>query len=191
MNRAYFKVFPRVAATALLLFGVGCGGESESACADGGACQPDAGAPGACSLRFAGNYEGTSTTTTPCASLAKGKGDAWTLTITGPVSTTILIDLGRSPTTGEFTSETVETWSAVGGVSGTCAAGSAGCQPLCEYSAGNDSAPQGSFVLALRAIDVDASTPVAHGALEVTQDVHAGPDVECGPGDAEQIAVDF
>ncbi len=191
MNRAYFKVFPRIAAMAIVLSGVGCGGESESACADGGACGHDAGAPGPCSLRFAGNYEGTSTTTTPCASLAKGTGDAWTMKITGPVNTTILIDLGRSPTTGDFTSETIETWSAIGGVAGTCAAGNSTCAPICQYRAGSEETPQGSFVLALNAIDVDASTPVAHGALEVTQYVHASAAVECSPGDAEQIAVDF
>jgi type 1 fimbria pilin len=142
------------------------------------ACGGDGTGPG-CSAAFSGNFS-DSVQSNSCATLAGADGGtSGTLGIVlhsavAGAPTNITIDLG-TVAVGQFSSETVASWQATGINTRNC-----------EFSAGSDSVPRGSFSMSLTAI---GSSP--HGTLAVTQYVKAPPGVACGAGDTEQIAVTF
>jgi len=132
-----------------------------------------------CAAVFSGNFS-DAVASNSCASFAGGDGGtSGTLSIVlhstvAGAPTNITVELGTLAV-GELSSETVAAWQATG-INGK----------NCEFSAGNDSVPMGSFSLDLTAL---GSSP--HGTLTVTQYVKAPPGVACGAGNTEQIAVTF
>jgi hypothetical protein len=91
----------------------------------------------------------------------------------------VSIALGVSPQAASSSSQTTTAaWSA-----------RATREPGCAYIAGDQAVPMGSFALQLRAVDLGAGT--ARGSLQIRQSVHAVPMVDCGPGDAETIELEF
>ncbi len=161
---------------ALVLVLAACSGD------DSGTMKPTA----ACTATWTGNVTDTADATAACATIAVGSGsDPNDAVLAIDVPSTVLasplavsIDLGDGATTGTYSSETVETWSALG----LRMAGSGGC----AYVAGNQAVPTGSFTLALTAL-----SPAAHGMLSLVEYVQAMPGTSCGAGDNEMIGVTF
>ncbi len=158
-----------------------------AACGDNAGKPVDAPGPDAatgCTATFTGNFAETGVFAT-CAMVAAGMPDA-TLTFTVPTVTlgtsfAVTIDLGPAPSAGEYSSETVATWSAR-------AVERVGDGP-CLYNAGNTAVPHGSFDLELDALDVASNT--SHGMLALTVYVLAFPSIACGTGDTEMLALRF
>lgn len=166
----------RRARTCALLALCGCG-DNERATVDAGI------AP--CTARFTGNFDETANAP-DCAKLVVGTDGTTAIALTVPsaklgTQLAISIDLGPSPTTGTFTSETVTTWKALA----TARVGNSACY----YSAGSTAVPPGSFELALGSLDVPALT--ASGTLSLTQYILPFPGTTCGDSDTEHLALEF
>lgn len=162
---------------AVLVALVGCGGGSAHADAAGDAAV-------ACTAQFSGNFAETSSSPVDCATVMAGSDVALGFAIesTTLVATVqVAIDLGATPSAGVYSSDTVQTWSAMAFQS----IGNGGC----EYSAGSSATPTGSFTLALDAIDAAAGT--AHGTLDLVQYVLTFPGTNCGSASTESLAVTF
>jgi hypothetical protein len=87
--------------------------------------------------------------------------------------------LGPEPTAGSFSSETLTAWN----ITMKNAAG-------CDFSAGTEVVPTGSFTLDLSSLPTsDAGAP--KGKLDATLYLHALSMMDCGPGDTEQISITF
>ena len=138
-----------------------------------------------CTATFAGGFADTTSSGGACAQLAKASGSddmllgfAIDSNVLG-AQVAISIDLGVAPATGAYSSETLATWHAVEAKSILDGA--------CVYSAGSVVTPNGSFQLALAALDAGT----AHGSLSIVQYVHAVDGANCGPSDTETIDVAF
>jgi hypothetical protein len=94
------------------------------------------------------------------------------------------VNIGDTPSPGQFSSETVESWSALGVRSGNSD---------CAYAAGSDAVPNGSFMLDVTAVEGGTSggAGTVHGTLDIVLYVHAPPSVDCGAGDVENVEVVF
>ena len=146
----------------------------------------DAGPP-ACSATFSGNFNDQSSISSGCGTVALGgnAGAEWLLQLNASSSVAgadlrVKMDLGTTPTTGEYDEATLATWSAV-------AVGGTGC----EYSAGSLAVPEGSFDLTLTELSGLPSAPVAHGTLTLLLHVSAPSAVDCGASDVEQVFLTF
>jgi hypothetical protein len=166
-------------ATLLVLVLAACG--DNDAVRDAGAAD----ASTACAVMFSGNFVETSSADSCSTVMVDAVGDATlaltipTMALSSPLNASI--DLGTSPSTGEYSSELVATWRARGvKYIGT---------GYCVYEAGMDVVPSGFFMLHLGALDVSAGT--AHGELELTAYVLALPGIDCGSEDTEQLHVRF
>jgi hypothetical protein len=167
MNRPSYLLILISISPALLL--AGCGG-------------------GACHADLSGNFSASSDSGCPTLShpAAPGATDDWNLdfqVVLGATTGTlqVSVDLGPSPATGQFSSETATAWSAVIGSASDCL-----------YSAAADAVPTGSFTLDLTSVDgLDGAAPSAHGNLKIVQYVHAPAGVDCGEGDVENVSVSF
>jgi hypothetical protein len=134
---------------------------------------PDA--PSGCTAAFAGNFTEMSTSPSNCPTFATSTldftvevmhlGSALDISITLP-----------DVMSGNFSSETVATWSAMAFEP----------QPNsgCVFRAGNDATPEGSFTLTL-----DSIAP--HGSLELSLAVLSLPGSTCGVGDTETATFSF
>ena len=156
------------------------------ACAAGcGDNLPATDAGSACTATFAGGFDDTVSSPGSCAQIAIMDGSVdrlLELAIDSPVlgaQVSISIDLGPAPVPGEYSSEVIATWHAVEARSFLDGA--------CVYSAGDQITPNGSFALALTAIEATS----AHGVLDIVQYVHAVDGTNCGPSDTETIRVTF
>jgi hypothetical protein len=158
---------------AALLLLAACGGSSHPPGVDA--------PPGACSVDLSGNFAETSSSPAACPTLAADDSGHQILKATIASTTLgtsfdISIDLGPTPTTGLYSSETVATWNAL-------AIQELG-QGECIFQAGATAVPTGSFTLTL-----DATAP--HGTLHIVNYVLALLGTNCGPGDTETLAVEF
>lgn len=91
------------------------------------------------------------------------------------------VDLGPSPIAGQFSPESVSSWSATG-------VNDDGC----NYLAGTDAVPSGNFTLTLTSIHSVAGRPTqAHGTLTLDASLKAPPQTDCGSGDIEALTVQF
>jgi hypothetical protein len=155
-----------------------------AACGDNVAL-PDAAIAPACAARFTGNFSESSSSDTPCASLAPKESD-WSLSFGVPVEAldstlAISIDLGAAPAIGTRSSADTAAWNARAvHVIGDSA---------CIYAAGATAIPSGSFTLALDTIDLGARR--AHGSLALTLYVLTEPGVACGDPDTEALELAF
>jgi hypothetical protein len=153
------------------------------ACGHDGSSNDAAGEP--CTAIFGGGFTETDNTASVCPTLGSATGSSDLLldfTIDSRVlgaQMLVSIDLGPTPTTGEFSSETITSWHAVGARS----IGNGGC----VYSAGDQVVPTGSFTLTLTAIE--ATT--AHGSAAFEEYVHALDGTNCGPADVETLMLGF
>ena len=161
-------------AVVLLAFAAGCGDNHAGGAGDE-----------TCAASFAGNFADEASGSAVCAALDQLPGSADQL-LDFAIDSRVLgaqviisVDLGTAPSTGEYSSETLASWHAVGARSLQDGA--------CVYSAGDQVTPHGSFTLSLTAIDEAA----AHGTLVVTQYVHAVDEVDCGDADIETVDVVF
>jgi hypothetical protein len=140
-----------------------------------------------CAVQYAGNV-GASADLASCATLgfspdAGANGDFvlnFQLASETIQALQVSIDLGASPATGTYSSETSTHWSADGLNAANCA-----------YSAGNQAAPPGSFTLTLTSVDSSSGARGAHGNLVLTTYVLAPPATDCGIGNIEDISVAF
>ncbi len=153
-----------------------CGGNTPDMTVDAGACQ----------VTYSGNFTGVASSATACGTLSTandgGPDDGVTLTLGFKATTNdsvqldVKINLGASASTGDVTSENVNSWSAVG----LAAANN------CLYSAGSAAVPPGNFTMTLSSV-----TGTPHGMLHIEQYVQAPPAVDCGAGDVETVDVTF
>jgi hypothetical protein len=152
----------------------GCSSDPAAA-ADATSCADAAVCAGACPATFSGNFTDHSSVATNCATFDPALSlSISSLVIGSPL--TVSLDLG-APTTGAYSSETVQAWSAV--QSRSIGDGA------CVYSAGDQVVPHGSFTLQLD----DTAAP--HGTLVLELDVHAVDGTVCGAGDVENVSVVF
>ena len=131
-------------------------------------------APNGCPASFSGNFTDFSELASNCAKLDT----TLTMSITSPLigsPVAVSLALGAAQV-GPYSSETVQTWSAV-------QARSIG-DGACVYSAGDRVVPTGSFTL-------DLTELAPHGMLTLSLAVHAVDGTECGVGDVEQVSVMF
>jgi hypothetical protein len=145
-----------------------------AACGDNTVVPVDAAAT--CSASFAGNFTEMSTSPDDCATRA---GSQLTFAIPSTtLATTLAITIDFAPAdpdAGHYSSQTIPTWTALA----VQRIGSGAC----EYSAGGDAVPAGSFTL-------DSSSPT-HGQLVLMQYVLAFPHTDCGENDVEVVTVTF
>jgi hypothetical protein len=167
----------RARAAAIACIAVGCGDNSRP--------PPDAAGPPPpppCVATFAGNFAETVELAPGCAMVSTGGTIALALpSMVLATTDAISIDLGAPPTIGNFSSETVRSWSA----QATVQHGS----DVCIYLAGSSAVPAGSFTMAIS--ELDDARHTAHGTLVVQQNVLAGAETSCGAGSVEQVTVDF
>jgi hypothetical protein len=134
-----------------------------------------------CAAQFSGNFNDASATVGNCPTVTVDAGDTSLAFAVGSQALgtplAVSIELGHGAGAGMYSSETVGTWTAL------ATAGPE--QHQCYYAAGSGQVPQGSFTLALGALDP------AHGTLELTVYVLAQPFVACGTSNVEQITVMF
>lgn len=131
--------------------------------------------PPPCTGTFTGNFTETATMA-DCAMQSASMLQLAIPSATLATSFQIAIDLGPSPSTGTYSSETVGAWSA----SAAAKIGNA----QCVYAAGNAAVPSGSFSLTL-----DDLAP--HGKLDLLVYVLMPPFTNCGPQMTEAIALTF
>jgi len=167
----------RTGIAAIACVAIGCGDNSRP--------PPDASMrppPPPCVATFAGNFAETAELAPGCATVSLA--GAFALALPSMVLATtdeISIDLDAAPTIGNYSSETVRTWSA----QATLRHGS----DVCIYLAGSSAVPPGSFTMAIS--EVDDARHTAHGTLVVQQNVLAGAETSCGAGTTEQVTVEF
>jgi len=143
-------------------------------------CQGDT-----CRATYLGNYTGEVSAAGGCGTIAAATSAPGDLSLfvslasKEGVTLAAELDLGSSPTPGALTSASVMSWQAV-----------ASANSDCEYSAGDQSVPNGNFMLTLTEVPSTAGG-AAHGTLQLQQWVQAPPGTDCGPGDVEQVNVDF
>lgn len=150
-----------------------CGGSSHPPA-------PDA-PPSACGVDLSGNFAESSSSTDACPTLTPDETGHQMLAATIASTTLatsfdITIDLGPTPATGLYSSETVSAWNALAiEEKGT---------GECIFQAGATAVPTGSFTLTL-----DDSAP--HGTLVIINYVLALLGTNCGPGDTETLELQF
>ncbi len=154
----------------LVLALAACGDNTTPTCADASVCGD------ACPVTFAGNFAESTLSAGNCPTLSASLDFAIDSPLLG-AKVMIELDLGANPPAGNYSSETVTSWHAIG-------ARSIG-DGACVYSAGDQSTPTGSFALSLTAVDP------AHGTLDVLQTVQALAGTDCGAASTETIAVVF
>jgi hypothetical protein len=149
-----------------------------------GACgSPSNGASADCSVTLTGNTtEGSDVGA--CAKLVQSGGADWLLSIDTSTATlarlNVFIDLGAAPVPGIVTAEgQTATWNVVGVASASS----------CMFQAGNGAAPEGNFTLDVT--DVDTTSAIIHGTLDVDAYVHAPPTTDCGYEDLEHLTIRF
>src|ERR1700690_3131355 len=131
--------------------------------------------PPPCTGAFTGNFTETATMA-DCAMQSASMLQLAMPSATLATTFQIAIDLGPSPSTGTYSSETVGAWSP----SASAKVGNA----QCVYAAGNAAVPSGSFSLTL-----DDLAP--HGKLDMGVYVLMPPFTSCGPQMTETIALRF
>ena len=147
------------------------------------AAKPDA--PFSCSATFTGNFSETDTLPGSCA-MVTGSASGTTLAFAVPAQAlgtdvAIQLVLGDPPVTGQYSSDSVASWSAMATeVHGTS---------RCFYVAGATAVPTGDFTLVLEAIDAMAG--IAHGQLMLELAVLPGAENDCGADNAETLALTF
>ncbi len=148
-------------------------------------CSSPAPADRACKLALSGNVAETSDLGKDCATLKASSGGGYSLQVqasTDEIQTlTFRFDLGSAPAAGAYSPASVAGWSA---------AALRSSKSACILSAGSTSVPQGYFTLDLESVEARAGG-VAHGSLDLTMNVHAPPATDCGPGDTEQVTLQF
>jgi hypothetical protein len=148
-------------------------------------CSSPAPADRACKLALSGNVVETADLGKDCATLEASSGGGYSLRVQGSTAElqalTFRVDLGPAPATGAYSPASVASWSASALRSSKSA---------CILSAGSTSVPQGYFALDLESVEARAGG-VAHGSLDLAMNVHAPPATECGPGDTEQVTLQF
>jgi|HubBroStandDraft_5_1064220.scaffolds.fasta_scaffold628345_2 hypothetical protein len=164
-----------------------------AACGDNAAVHPDAppldapkpDAPFSCSATFTGNFSETDALPGSCAMVSSSTSGT-TLAFAVPAQAlgsdvAIQILLGDPPVAGQYSSESVSSWSAMATeIEGTS---------RCFYVAGATAVPPGDFTLMLDAIDAVAGT--AHGQLMLELAVLPGAENNCGTDNAEMLALAF
>ena len=183
----------RVSLVAVLALAA-CGSNNNTAVDAGSSCSDAGPACGsACTATFTGNLDTSSVGESNCAQLGSGSASSDVvlgLALSGSgldAPFAVSIDLGPSPSSGTYSSETAIDWSAIGSRS-AAAIGSAAAGE-CVYIAGALGVPPGSFTLGLASIDPTAGA--AHGELRIIGYVQAQEGVDCGSGDNEIIDAQF
>jgi hypothetical protein len=217
-------------ATALVLVSSGwaCSGNSASPPDAGGeecsgAACPDAGPFYGCVATFSGDFAETDMNSAGCAIVSPigivldggvpygtgGFADSnpdggadWLLqvqvfsnSLEAPL--VVLVDLGPTPSPGTYNADTGVDWSAV--IIDTIP-NPDGATAYCEFSAGAQSVPEGSFTADVTSIaGLDTGTGVVHGTVQVVLYTQASPGTTCGDGPptgvgtsaTEQVAISF
>jgi hypothetical protein len=159
-----------------------------------------------------GAFNEPSTTVPNCVTLAyqaattdidaSGNASAagWVLTIDGtaPDGSQILVNInvGATPASGDYSSDTSEDWFASidnrldSGAEALEAGAYGGWSSQCVYIAGAGWVPSGSFALHLDSITTTGNTS-AHGMLSLVTYAHAPTAGNCGPSETENVAIGF
>ncbi|HEY4238536.1 MAG TPA: hypothetical protein VGM88_01930 [Kofleriaceae bacterium] len=156
-----------------------------AACGDNRVAPPDAADSVAqqCTATFSGNFAEASTRVTNCAAVSTA---ATSTTLAFAIASdqigatfAISVDLGRTPAAGDYSSDSVTSWSA--------SALQDVAMSSCLYSAGGSAVPSGSFALSLTSL----AATTAHGHIELQLYVLARPFTDCGDATTESLSIEF
>jgi hypothetical protein len=136
----------------------------------------DAPPPAGCTAAFAGNFAETDVSPASCPTFGSGALAFAVQVAALDAELDVSIAL-PAPMPGNFSSETVATWSAMAFQRETNGG--------CIYRAGNAATPEGSFTLALTAI----APP--HGTLAMSLSILTEPGSTCGLQDTENVTFSF
>src|SRR5262249_9171691 len=134
-----------------------------------------------CGVELTGNFTESSSSPAACPTLAPDDTGHQVLKFSVPSTTlatsfAITIDLGPTPSAGNYSSETLTAWNAL-------AIEEVGSGE-CIFRPGAPAVPTGSFTLAL-----DSTAP--HGTVRILNYVLALLGTNCGAGDTETLQVGF